>query len=142
MTDKQYADIETMMMFGRIFADQMYQCLKNTGLLAEGYQMQLYVGQRVGDIRNSFVEIEKNIVDVGYLNWKEESARHTRNEGEEWHVSFDPKAETGSVPPEVHIRKETRNVKETVGATANKPYPPDGLWIGSFNHDSDVDGGQ
>ena len=141
MTDKQYADIETMMMFGRIFADQMYKCLKNTGLLAEGYQMELYVGQKVGDLRNTFVEVEKNIADVGYPDWKKSSARHSKCEGGEWCVAFDPKAEAGSVPPEVHIRKESRTNKAAVGANANKPYPPDGLWIGSFNHDSDVDGG-
>jgi len=141
MTDKQYADIETMMMFGRIFADQMYKCLKNTGLLAEGYQMQLLIGQVVKDRITTSVEISKNIIDVGYEEWKKTSTRHSRDFEKEWWVAYDPKAEAGSVPPEVRIPKGKRTYKATVGANANKPYPPDGLWIGSFNHDSDVDGG-
>ena len=142
MTDKQYADIATMMMYGRIFADQMYKCLVNSGLLDEGYVFQVSAGKGY-DLFGATLATDVDICKgAKYKDWRETRFLQMRMKDGVWIVYDDPKERTGSIPPVVITVKKDGAVKEAVGANAEKPYPPDGLWIGAFNHDSDVGGGK
>ena len=140
MTQKQYADMTTIMMFGRIFADQMYKCLENSGLLKEGFNLEISVGKHYDlptGILESDIELCKSPTE--HKDWIKSRMMHMKMKGCEWSVYNDPVAKAGTVPPEVGI-KERRDFAERVGKYSSKPYPVDGMWI-SCHDDPPVLGG-
>ena len=143
MTDKRYADMTTIMQFCRIFSDQMHKCLKHTGMLDEGYSLRIWVGNYVGtdDIMKVTIELENNSLGIGTDEWKKSRMQQEMYEERGWFVHADPKAEVGSIPPEIRYEDRTKNGMEGKGKAGEKPYPPDGLWVSSRYDPSDVDSG-
>ena len=146
MTQKQYADMTTIMQFGRIFADQIRICMKHAGLLDQGFHFSIRVEKGYGsDETFQRVELEKSLNDVSHEEWEESAMEQFGyGEGREWSVYADPKAEMGSLPTEVCIRQRTRfrSGAEKAEKAAGKPLPPDGLWISSYDYDPPVGGGR
>lgn len=145
MDQKQYEDMHSIAMFSRIFADQMYKCMKNSGLLDKGFHLDVSVTNIEhldGTSLAASVEIQPWIIDVGKKKYEENAVRQIRLAGEkEWRVRNDPYAKTGSLPPEVRIERKADDSKR-VAETSDKPYAPDGLWISSRDDNPDVVGGQ
>ena len=140
MTDKQYADMTTIMMFCRHYADQMYKCLEDAGLIEQGFELNIRVGDLKlfsGKTEKCCIELEQDIMTNTANYYKNRMAQRRMNE-ERWFVDADPKAEEGSVPPMVGLRKNDENVCKGSGNSANKPYPVDGLWLSSRDDYSDV----
>ena len=146
MTQKQYADMTTIMMFGRIFAEQMKTCLVNSGLWDKGFCLAVDThpvitqhGETSGSVRifKSYSDENADHSDDMYQMYWEKRW----DEGKGWMVVHDPIAETGSLPPEVHI-KERRDFAERVGKYSSKPYPMDGLWISSHDDPPVLGGGR
>ena len=140
MTDKQYADMTTIMQLGRIFADQVQRCMEHAGLLKQGFIFSIRIETNPGDpsrILNN-VNLEKSIVDVPkeeFLENAMEQYKFTEN----WEVYHDPRREKGTLPSEIGY-KERKHLVERAGENRSKPYPPDGLWIGSCGDYSALDG--
>lgn len=148
MTDKQYADMTTIMMFCRHFADQMHQCMKNAGLLEQEFTLNIRVGETKlfsGMVEKGSIELEQSITDNTANYYKNRMAQRrlltnkgTINEGR-WIVDADPRAEEGSIPPMViESKKAKADVSERTGSNSSKPYPVDGLWLSSRDDYSDV----
>lgn len=146
MKDKQYADMTTIMQFGRIFADQILLCMKHAGLLEPGFIFRLSVEKGYeGFEAFQRVELAKNFAEVPADEWEESAmAQFGYGEGREWSVYHDPKAEAGSLPTEVYFkqRSEFRSRAEASRKAADKPLPPDGLWISRYDYDDPVGGGR
>lgn len=146
MKDKQYADMTTIMQFGRIFADQILLCMKHAGLLEQGFHFSIRVEKGYGnDEAFQRVELEKSLNEVSHEEWQESAmAQFGYGEGREWSVYHDPKAEAGSLPTEVYFkqRSEFRSRAEASRKAADKPLPPDGLWISRYDYDDPVGGGR
>ena len=145
MTDKQHEDMTIIMQLCRIFSEQMYKCMKNAGLIEQGFTLGMNVG-RMGYINNGYTPITSEInIDKASdaPDWKETRMCQVKFSGEEWMVFAGPKAEIYSVPENVDIGKIDRQEERTaVGReVASKPYPVDGLWIGYDYNSSDVGGG-
>ena len=65
MTDKQYDDMTIIMMFGRIFADQMYKCFEENGLLGK-YKLDIGVGKNYDlDGERLACDVELSLVTEG-----------------------------------------------------------------------------
>ena len=144
MTDKQYADMTTIMMFCRHYADQMYQCMKDAGLIEQGFELNI----RVGDLKlfsgmteKCCIELEQDIITNTANYYKNRMAQRRMNE-ERWFVDADPKAEEGDIPPMVGIRKAEENVSKGTGSNPSKPYPVDGTWFSVWDDPPYVGGGQ
>lgn len=143
MTDKRYADMVAIMQFSRIYTEQMHKCLKDSGMLDEGYHLRMWVGNFVGndDIMKATIELENNTFEIGTEEWHKSRMDQEMFEERGWFVSADPKTEIGGIPPEIRIDNRTKDRVERKGKTGEKPYPPDGLWISSRYDPSDVDSG-
>ena len=142
MTDKQYADMATITMFGRIFADQMRKCLVNSGLWDKGFGISVDAFRT--KCSDGFEVTGAVRLIRGYDNDEndhDDDMEQIQYFGERWAVCRDPKAETGSIPPEVHIKKQ-RDVGERTGKVETKPLPPDGLWVGADYNYPHVGGGR
>ena len=146
MNQKQYSDMTTIMQFCRIFSDQMYKCLKHTGLLEQGYRIQLDIGDnKVSDdcTFNCSAELSKSVTEYGLEEFNKTVMDQFRKNGEEWRVYADPLQEQGSIPAMV-VEVGNKAKGTDMGRTAEagtKPYPPDGLWISNRDFDCVVDGG-
>lgn len=146
MTQKQYADMTTIMQFCRIFSDQMLKCLEGTGLLEQGFYIDLGVN-RAYDLETGIlacdITLSKHINEdsSNVEDWRATRMHQMRMRNGEWKVYDDPEAKAGSLPPEIRIRHE-RVVTEGTRKAASKPYPSDGFWVGSDYGSTDVDGGQ
>ena len=147
MTDKQYEDMTTIMMFGRIFADQMYKCFEENGLLGK-YKLDIGVGKNYDlhgerlacDVELSLVTEGKAKNDKAFWDeYRKTKMSQMRMVGKEWCIYNDPQAKAGDLPPEVQIREE-RIVEQGDSETSSKPYPSDGFWIGADFNDTDVGG--
>ena len=139
MNSKRYADMTTIMQFCRIFSEQMYLCMRNSGMLKEGYKLTINVGRWDGltedSILTSQVALEKQILnnDPDYDTTRMEQFKFS---GREWRVYDDPIAEAGSLPPEVHIKAEGWTGRTANGAeTARKPGKSDGMWFSASDND-------
>lgn len=145
MTDKRYADMTTIMQFCRIYTEQMYLCLKHTGMLDEGYQLRMWVGScddPMGyDTMKTTIELENNSLGIGTENWHKNRMEQDLFEKRGWFVHDDPRTEVGGIPPEIRLEDRTKNDMEGTGKTGTKPYPPDGFWVSSHYCPTDVDGG-
>lgn len=148
MTHKQYADMAMIMQFSRIFSEQMYKCLANSGLLKQGYSLKIEVCREsygFGDeVLTSCIELEKDICTAD--DWDETHMCQMKMSGKEWMVHADPLAEEGTVPPEVHFRKDrecgsAESRPQDAGKDSDKPYPPFDMWVGSADDPADVGGG-
>jgi hypothetical protein len=145
MEQKQYADMTTIMQFCRIFSDQMYRCLDHAGLIKQGYVLRIFVGDDFFDNKKetATIHLDQSINKVGYDNWLKDCMIQVKQDEKGWRVCHDPKAEAGNVPPvivEVERKaKATDMGRKTEGA--DKPLPPDGLWISNRDYDCPVDGG-
>ena len=147
MTDKQYDDMTIIMMFGRIFADQMYKCFEENGLLGK-YKLDIGVGKNY-DLHGERLacDVELSLVTEGkakndkvfWDEYRKTKMSQMRIVGKEWCVYNDPQAKAGDLPPEVQIREE-RIVEQGNSETSSKPYPSDGFWIGADYNDTDVGG--
>ena len=145
MEDKQHEDMTIIMQLCRIFSEQMYKCMKNAGLIEQGFTLGMNVG-RMGYISNGYTPITSEInIDKASdaPDWKETRMCQVKFSGEEWMIFADPKAEIYSVPENVDIRGTERQEERTaVGRkTANKSYPVDGFWVGADYNDPVLDGG-
>ena len=141
MTDKQYADMTTIMMFCRHFADHMHKCMEDAGLLEKGFELEIRVGNKElfsGKVQKCDICLERSILEVDTATYYKNRLEQRRFDEGGWFVDDDPKAEEGSVPPMVGIRKNDGDVCEGSGSSASKPYPVDGLWLSSRDDYSDV----
>ena len=145
MTDKQYANMTTIMMFCRHYADQMYKCMEDAGLIEQGFELHM----RIGDLDLWSGKVEKCDICLEQSILKDE-AKYYRNRMEQrrldegrWFVDADPRAEEGDVPPMVVETKATaKNVSNGTGKNTSKPYPLDNTWLSVYDYPADVDGGQ
>ena len=143
MTQKQYADMHTIMACCRIFSDQMYKCLSNAGLLEQGYAIKMYIGDNNlfdGCTENEYIELEQSILEHDFETWdKGRMTQRIVNKGR-WYVDVDPIAETGSIPPEVCYKERTDLKRDS--KSGGKPYPPDGMWLSAYDYYPHVGGGR
>ena len=149
MTQKQYADMTTIMHCCRIFSDQMYNCLVTSGLLEQGFAIQIYTGNRgldCGSVQIGKIELSMDILNADLDEYtKTQMLQMKLNNGKGWTVYHDPQSETGSVPTSVGlIERKTGNSKAKTAETkkTGTELPPDGLWIGTDYNCSYVGGGQ
>ena len=145
MTDKQHEDMTIIMQLCRIFSEQMFQCMKNSGLIKEVFTLGINVGQMGGNV-NGYIPITSEInIDKSAFepDWKETRMCQVKFSGEEWMIFADPKAEIYSVPENVDIGETDRQTEGTAirRKVAEHPYPVDGLWVGHDYNDPYVDGG-
>lgn len=147
MTEKQYEDMTIISQFCRIFADQIRKCMENTGLLNEGFYLELSVRPSAVEARRDYstVCIAKNLNEVGVDEWKATRMEQWKYDNEDWEVFYDPFAKSGTLPKEI-CYAERRSFEETLGeencgAEGTKPFPPDGLWVSDRDNTCDVDGG-
>lgn len=141
MTDKQYADMTTIMMFCRHFSDQMYKCMENAGLNEKGFELNIRVGNRElfsGKTEKCDICFEQSILDVDRATYYKNRMEQRRMIGGGWFVDDDPRAEEGAIPPMVELRKTDEDVCKGTGSSASKPYPVEGLWLSSRDDYSDV----
>ena len=144
MTQKQYADMATIMQFGRFFAEQIRRCMENAGLMEQKYNFELRItnGCYLDGEDVIKVQLEKAINSTEPEEFNETSMEQYKFGRKGWFVHYDPIAEEGSVPSEVRISKARKTYAEAEGKTGSKPYPPDGLWISSRDYPADVGGGE
>lgn len=145
MTDKQYADMTTIMQFGRIFAEQIKKCMEHTGLMDQRFSFDLRVSPNPPDVEGDNyckVSLDKSISEVGKYQWKKSAMEQWKDDNNGWRIGNDPKAEEGSIPATVHYCEREKILDmEGMGKTGTKPYPPDGFWVSSHYYPTDVDGG-
>lgn len=144
MNKEQYEAAHTILGFCRIFADQMVQCMKNSGLDKLGYHLNLSFDPVMfenGQISIGRVGLEKEATIDDRNNWWESAfiQRHILDEG--WVIGHDPFAKTGTLPEDVRY-PEDRDERTGMAKEAEHPYPPDGFWIGADYADPVLDGGQ
>ena len=147
MTVSEYNRRQCILQLCRIFADQMQKCMENAGLIKEGFHLNLHVGKEQYGDETEFcsVELEESINDVGSSQWEKTRMLQVKLEGKGWLIHDDPLAETGTVPVEPFTKETFDTGKmdsvEGSGKTGSKPYPPDGLCVGSRDYRADVGGG-
>ena len=138
MTQKQYDDMATILKFCRIFADQMRICMKNTGLWDKGFLLTMDCFRTDcsdGCVLDGAVRMFRRYDEESHHS---EDMEQLSQEGKGWYVVHDPVAKTGSLPPDVKIEKCAKNVCKGSRKDATKPYPPDGMWISSYDDTPDV----
>ena len=142
MTQKQYADMTTIMQFGRIFSEQMKKCLVNSGLWEKGF---CFCVDAYPTHCSDNVDLSGSVrIFRGYDNPENDHSEdmfQLNYDGKGWRVVNDPIAEAGSLPPEVHAR-ERRDFNERIRENPSKPYPLDGMWISSFDDPPVLGGGR
>ena len=141
MTNKKYDDMKAIMQFCRIFSEQMYTCLKNSGLLKEGYELHLRIGS-LGKAITSMLELENNNLGIGEDEWHENRMEQFKFSGEPWIVYDDPIAKRYSVLPVVKLQQAesegTESHADDGAEDGEKPYPPFDMWISSADDHPDV----
>lgn len=143
MTQQQYEAAQTIMQFSRIFADAMRECMKNSGLLDDGYELHLDVDvveltHQPDDPIICTAKIHKNVQK--HEDWMDDRITHFKFWQEGWRVNADPVIKTGNVPPEVRISETASRVYGS-GKKTEKPFAPDGYWISRYDCPDPVDGG-
>lgn len=145
MKQKQYVDMTVIMGLCRTFCDQIQRAMKNCGLEQEGYSLRIRIcNEDYGDdfVLLDDIELEKSILSTEREEWDKTRMNQLKTKGRGWFVYADPLTEIGDLPPEVRTIKRERTFPCGKAEDGGKPYPVDGLWIGDFNHDSDVGGGR
>lgn len=143
MNQKQYDAMESIMTFGRIFADQIAKCMENSGLLEDGFKFFVSVTDAV-EQENKFYESVALRQSVGNPKWYETAKEQFRFANGGWKEYNDYPTETGFAHriSEVKTDESNRTVRERVAENSSKPYPPDNMWLSAFDDYSDVDGGE
>ena len=142
MREERYEEMSVIMSVCRTFTDQMIRSMENCKLLCNGYRLYIEVGSdfMLNDGLKAMVKLEQPYYP------DEEFIKNRMSQlnllGEEWRVVADPQAKTGDLPPEVYYRNGERHIRKGHGEVSEKPYPVDGLWIGSDYNDPPVDGGR
>ena len=143
MTQQQYEAGQTIMQMCRIFSKAMRDCMKNSGLLADGYELNIKVWQPE-DIGGAVIteSIRLDPHEVGSVEeYEEKSFSNHCYEREGWVVINDPIIKPGTVPPTVRT-VETAERAFGRRKTVQTATPPDGLWISKYDDPYPVDGGQ
>ena len=142
MTHKQYSDMTIIMEFCRIFADQMYKCMENAGLVKQGFKLQIEVSDvEIGnDSQKCYVELEQNLLDTCEEEYIKNRMQQVRNNAEGWKVLNDPISDTGAVPSVVRSIKKEAGEPQERKATGTET-PSDGLWISAYDDTPILDGG-
>ncbi len=131
MNKQQYEAAHRIMGFCRVFIDQMNACLKNSGLKDLGYELCLdLMGATLSDGSRLNGSIYLQRFDNGKITTDWLSQRNI--EGKGWVIGVDYFAETGSLPENARwpVNRDDRTGEPKA---ASKPYPPDGLWISSYD---------
>jgi len=146
MNAEQYEKATVIMELCRIFAEQMHKCMNNAGLLKDGYTLQIHTGLHDkytdGSVMTSRIVMEKCCLVTNEDEWERSMFMQLKFSGKEWMIDADPIAKTGSVPKGIGVSERIRTVSEGMAEVPSKPYPVDGLWIGSVDNDPVLDGGQ
>lgn len=146
MNNEQYEKAAVIMKLCRIFAKQMHRCMSNAGLLKEGYTLKICTGLHHkyadGAVMTSSIEMEKDVISTDYDEWESSRFMQLKFSGKEWVIDADPIAKTGTVPKSIGVSERIRTVSEGMGENPSKPYPVDGMWVGSADNDSVLDGWQ
>ena len=145
MTKKDYTQRQSMMEICRTFADQMGKCMDNAGLTKEGFILTIEIGdEEYGseDHLLSMITLEESINDVGQEQWHKTQMCQMKLDGKGWLIHADPLAESGTVPESIYGKaKDSKDSVEGSGEKGTKPYPPDGLWLSTFDDRSVLGGG-
>lgn len=123
--------------FSKIFADAMFECLQNSGLLEEGYRLYVEVckPRKVCDsMLKAEVAIRKSNAEI------DEDFIFQKIEGKGWETINVPRCNSGADPALSSFEKAARVFK--AGKAAEKPFAPDGLWLSSHDDYRDVDSGR
>ena len=146
MNKEQYEKATVIMELCRIFAEQMHKCMNNAGLLKDGYTLRIDTGLHDkytdGAIMTSRIVMEKCCLVTNEDEWERSMFMQLKFSGKEWTIDADPIAEIGSIPQSIGVSERIRTVSEGMAEVPSKPYPVDGLWIGSADNDPVLDGGQ
>lgn len=138
MNRKQYEVVQDVVVFSKYFADEVRKILENNGLLQEGFALKVEVGVPYqspnGTDYDCFVELEK---DTKCEDWFQTSTARWRTTDGEWENHGDSIIDVYSTKSKGNAKKAVHSGTEK----AEKPYPPDGLWIGLDYADPHVDGG-
>ena len=140
MDQKQRDAMESIMTFGRIFADQITKCMMNAGLIKEDYRFYITIAPPVSKDRLSYAEVQLR-QSVGNPRWHETAMEHFRFGNERWKTYHEFGTEKMSIQ-ELAEPERGRVVSERVSENPDKPYPPDGYWISSRDDNPVLDGGQ
>ncbi len=143
MTQQQYEAGQTIMQMSRIFAKAMRECMKNSGLLDEGYELRINVWQP--EETEGFIITESIRLDPKEISsaseYEEKAFNNHYHVGKGWVVINDPIIKCGAVPPTVRT-VETANRVFNGRKEVQKETPPDGLWISKYNDPYPVDLGE
>lgn len=143
MTQKQYEVGQVIMQMSRIFAKAMAECMKNSGLVDEGYVLSVRVqeGYKIdpGYTLTGSVTLEPKELGSTEEYFNNSFCNHYYEE-KGWMVVNDPVIKTGAVPPVVRTAETAARVYGS-RKEAEKEFAPDGLWISRYDDPNPVDGG-
>lgn len=134
MNQKQFQAGRQICEFGKIFADQMLKCLRDSGLKDLGYGVVVDVGRPIafddGKVLVAAVRLTK--VDDSYT--KDFSYHKYLVKG--WEKMYEPTV----LPDDVRKVQEDHGVQGS-GTEKEVPFAPDGLWLSNCDDPDYVDGG-
>lgn len=141
MKKEKFESGQSIVDFSRIFADAMEECLKNSGLLEEGYKLRVIVErewQLPGMDRPISCTIDLESPDN---DCRKSFVMHKSN-SKGWENIAKPKCDDdGTVSPEISSFEKAARVYKA-GKAAEKSFAPDGLWLSSHDDYRDVDSGR
>ena len=143
MNQQQYEAGQTIMQMSRIFAKAMRECMKNSGLLDDGFELHIKVWQPT-EMEDVVLTETVSLEPKDYVSLEHYHANSFDNhcyEGKGWVVINDPIVKCGAVPPTVRT-VETANRIFSGRKEVQKETPPDGLWISKYNDPYPVDLGE
>lgn len=143
MNQQQYEAAHTILEFSRLFADAMRRAMENAGLLDEDFELHISVEKLELDYdpENPIladVELCRHV--LRNPDFMKDRMMQFEYFQKGWVVSADPVVKCGSVPPTVGIEKKASGVFGS-GEKAEKPTPPDGLWVSVHDDYPPVDRG-
>lgn len=144
MTDKQHEDMATIMKSCRIFSEQMHRCMEHSGLLEQGYQLTIWVGEFNYYMNEECeIQLENNkTLKIGDDEWYKGRMHQTKYTETGWVNSCERYSKEEPIPSEVCTEeRKPSDDRKGEGTDGTKPYPPDGFWVSSHYCPCDVDGG-
>ena len=126
MKQKQYDAMQVITQCSRAFADQMKKCMKNAGLIENGFHLKVLIAptESVTYKTYSEVELSEYITDVGEEQYITTCMEQFKLGENDWSVRHDPKAKAGTVP-ENYGSKPSRDVSERVATVSDRRHAPD-----------------
>ena len=138
MKKEKFESGQIIVDFSRIFADAMEECLKNSGLLEDGYKLMVIV-------QNEWMRpnMDRPISCTIDLESPDNDCRKSfvmhKSNSKGWENIAKPKCDDdGTVSPEISSFEKAARVFKA-GKKAEKPFAPDGLWLSSRDDYCDVD---